>query len=109
MVDLSGPLELRVDDVAPPAPRYGTGIVASDVVGVRPPWSIEGYDRTGFAVVRAPPQGQEAPLIVEPARPWPVALGTSLSLSALAICLVGGCALLGRRLYRIINGRARPA
>jgi hypothetical protein len=100
---------LEVSEVAPPSPLYGTGVVASDVVGVRAPWTIAGYDRSGFAVLRSPPPGQGAALVVEPAHPWPVTLGTYLSLAALAIGLAGGGFLAARRLGRVVSGRARPA
>jgi hypothetical protein len=110
-IGLAGLTQARLvaDPPAPRAPRYASRIVASDVVGVRAPWSIEGRDRAGFAVLRPPPPGDDAPLVAEPARPWPVAAGTILSLGALALAALGGLVLIGAAVARRLSGKARAA
>lgn len=84
-------------------PRGGTtvasNLVASHFVRVRPPWRLGGADADGLAVLVRPPGGASAP-IAEAAHPWPVALGTALSLAAMGVLGAGGIFLATRGLRR---------
>jgi hypothetical protein len=93
---------LALEGITPGAARYGTQIVASEVVRVRSPWRAVGHDPQGFLVL-SPPPGGATRAVVEPAAPWPVAVGTSLSLAALALAVVGGGFVVGRRALRSVQ------
>ena len=79
--------------------RVATNLVVSPFVRVRSPWRIAGTDVDGLAVLVRPSGAVAAP-IAEAAWPWPVVLGTTLSLTALGLLASGVVLLVARGVRR---------
>lgn len=76
-----------------------SNLVKSPFSRVRSPWRVSGTDTEGFAVLNRGP-AVVAPPVAESAHPWPVVVGTILSLTAMGVLGAGGVVLAARALRR---------